>query len=82
VIELDRDWARQAGHDPLKLPVSIDSHVFVADDSKTTADTFYPAYAEVMTRIGRERGWPPLTREQFEAGRTLRGAWRSGARSS
>ena len=79
VVELYRDSARQAGHDPSKLPVSINSHVFVADDSKAAADTFYPAYAEVMTRIGRERGWPPLTREQFEAGRTLRGALAVGS---
>jgi len=79
VVDLYRDTARLAGHDPSKLPVSINSHVFVADDSQTAADTIYPAYAEVMTRIGRERGWPPLTREQFEAGRTLRGALAIGS---
>jgi len=79
VVDLYRDTARLAGHDPSKLPVSINSHVFVADDSRTAADTIYPAYAEVMTRIGRERGWPPLTREQFEAGRTLRGALAIGS---
>ena len=74
VVDLYRDTARQAGHDPSTLPVSINSHVFLADDSQDASDVFYPPYAEVMTRIGRERGWPPLTREQFEAGRTLRGA--------
>jgi len=79
VVDLYRDTARLAGHDPSKLPVSINSHVFVADDSRIAADTIYPAYAEVMTRIGRERGWPPLTREQFEAGRTLRGALAIGS---
>jgi probable LLM family oxidoreductase len=79
VVDLYRDTARLAGHDPSKLPVSINSHVFVADDSQTAADTIYPGYAEVMTRIGRERGWPPLTREQFEAGRTLRGALAIGS---
>jgi alkanesulfonate monooxygenase SsuD/methylene tetrahydromethanopterin reductase-like flavin-dependent oxidoreductase (luciferase family) len=79
VVDLYRDTARQAGHDPAKLPVSINSHVFVADDSQTAADTLYPAYAEVMTRIGRERGWPPLSRDQFEAGRTLRGALAVGS---
>jgi alkanesulfonate monooxygenase SsuD/methylene tetrahydromethanopterin reductase-like flavin-dependent oxidoreductase (luciferase family) len=51
------------------LPVSINSHAFVADTSQKAADVFYPGYAEVMSRIGRERGWPPLTRDQFEAGR-------------
>ena len=79
VVDLYRDTARQAGHDPAKLPVSINSHVFVADDSREASDVFFPAYAEVMTRIGRERGWPPLTRQQFEAGRTLPGALAVGS---
>jgi len=79
VVDLYRDTARQAGRDPATLPVSINSHVFVADDSQEALDVFYPSYAEVMTRIGRERGWPPLTRPQFEAGRTLRGALAVGS---
>ena len=79
VVDLYRETARQAGHDPSRLPVSINSHVFVGDDSQEAGDVFYPAYAEVMTRIGRERGWPPLSREQFEAGRTLRGALAVGS---
>jgi probable LLM family oxidoreductase len=79
VVDLYRETARQAGHDALRLRVSINSHVFVGDDSQEAADAFYPAYAEVMTRVGRERGWPPLSREQFEAGRTLRGALAVGS---
>jgi len=79
VVDLYRDTARQAGRDPSKLPVSINSHVFVADDSQQASDILFPAYAEVMTRIGRERGWPPLTRAQFEAGRTLQGALAVGS---
>jgi len=79
VVDLYRDTARQAGRDPATLPVSINSHVFVADASQEASDVFYPPYAEVMTRIGRERGWPPLTRQQFEAGRTLRGALAVGS---
>jgi probable LLM family oxidoreductase len=79
VVDLYRDTARQAGRDPATLPVSINSHVFVADDSQEASDVFYPPYAEVMTRIGRERGWPPLTRQQFEAGRMLRGALAVGS---
>jgi probable LLM family oxidoreductase len=64
LIELYRRAATQAD-----LPISINSHAFVADTSQKAADTFFPGYAETMSRIGRERGWPPLTREQFEAGR-------------
>ena len=69
LVELYRQAAAQAGHDPGSLPVSINSHTFVADTSRRAADVFFPGYAQVMSRIGRERGWPPLTREQFELGR-------------
>jgi alkanesulfonate monooxygenase SsuD/methylene tetrahydromethanopterin reductase-like flavin-dependent oxidoreductase (luciferase family) len=64
LIDLYRRSASEPG-----LPVSINSHTFVAETSQKAAAVFYPGYAETMTRIGRERGWPPLTREQFEAGR-------------
>lgn len=74
LIELYRDSARQAGRDPSALAVGINSHVWVADDSRRAADEFYPSYADVMSRIGRERGWPPTTRAQFEALRSPRGS--------
>jgi alkanesulfonate monooxygenase SsuD/methylene tetrahydromethanopterin reductase-like flavin-dependent oxidoreductase (luciferase family) len=78
-IDLYRESAHRAGHDPSNLKVSINSHAFIANDSRAAADTFFPPYAEVMTRIGRERGWPPTTREQFEASRSLRGALAVGS---
>ena len=74
LIDLYRESARRAGHDPAKLPVSINSHAFIADDSRTAADLFFPPYADVMTRIGRERGWSGMTREQFEMLRSPRGS--------
>jgi probable LLM family oxidoreductase len=67
MVELYREAARQAGHDADALPVSINSHTFVADTTQQAADTFYGPYAAVMTRIGRERGWSPMTRGQFDA---------------
>ena len=73
LVDLYRDSARRAGHDPVPS-VSINSHVWIADDSRRAADEFFPSYAELMTRIGRERGWPPTTRAQFEALRSPRGA--------
>jgi probable LLM family oxidoreductase len=73
LVDLYRDAARQAGHDADKLPVGINSHGFVGDDSKQAANDYFPAYAAMMNRIGRERGWSPLTRPQFEAGRSPRG---------
>jgi probable LLM family oxidoreductase len=74
LIDLYRDSAQRAGHDPAKLPVSINSHAFIADDSQTAGDLFFPPYADVMTRIGRERGWSGMTREQFEMLRSPRGS--------
>jgi probable LLM family oxidoreductase len=66
--------AQQAGHDPAHLPVSINSHGFLADDAQQAADAYYPSAVVVMNKIGRERGWAPASRQQLEAGRTLRGA--------
>ena len=74
LVELYRDSATRAGHELATLQVGINSHAYIADDSRQAMDEFYPSYAATMTRIGRERGWPPTTREQVEAGRTPRGA--------
>jgi probable LLM family oxidoreductase len=71
-VELHREAVARAGHAP--LPVGINSHGFIADNSKQAADESFPAVAAVMTKIGRERGWSPMTRQQFEGSRTLRGA--------
>jgi probable LLM family oxidoreductase len=74
MVELYRDAARQAGHAPGSLAVSINSHGFIADTSAQAADDAFPPYAEAMGRIGRERGWPPPTRGRFEAERSPTGA--------
>jgi probable LLM family oxidoreductase len=73
-VELYRDSARRAGHDPATLRVSINSHTFLATRSQDAADAFFPPYAATMTLIGSERGWGAVTREQFEASRSTRGA--------
>ena len=70
--ELHRRAAQEAGHEP--PPLSLNVHGFVADTSQAAADTYFPALKTMMDRIGRERGWPPLQRPDFDAGRTLRGA--------
>jgi probable LLM family oxidoreductase len=74
LVQLYRDTGRRAGHDPSKLAVSINSHGYIADSASQAADELYPAYADVMTRIGRERGWAPTTRRQYDAQLDLRGA--------
>jgi alkanesulfonate monooxygenase SsuD/methylene tetrahydromethanopterin reductase-like flavin-dependent oxidoreductase (luciferase family) len=47
--------------------VGINSHTYLADTSQRARDEFFPAYSQVMNRIGRERGWPPMSRQQFDA---------------
>ncbi len=74
LVDLYRDAARRAGNDPAGLLVSINSHTYVADTSQQAADEYFPSYAAMMTRIGRERGWPPMTRHQFDVLRSARGA--------
>jgi probable LLM family oxidoreductase len=69
---LHRRAAEKYGHGP--LPVSINSHGFVADTSQAATESFYATYAEVMTQLGRERGWGPMTRDQFAGLAGLHGA--------
>ncbi|ULH17306.1 LLM class flavin-dependent oxidoreductase (plasmid) [Deinococcus sp. KNUC1210] len=73
-VRVYRDAARAAGHDPALLPLGINSHGYLARTSQQAADEAYPAHAAVMNKLGRERGWPPLTRAHFEGDRSLRGA--------
>lgn len=74
MVDLYREAGRRAGHAPAKLQVGINSHGYIADMSQQAADEAFPAYQVVMSKIGRERGWPPLTRGRFEADRSRRGA--------
>ena len=70
--ELHRRAARESGHEVPAL--SINSHGYIAETSQQAADEAFGPFATMMDRIGRERGWPPMTRAAFDAGRTLRGA--------
>jgi alkanesulfonate monooxygenase SsuD/methylene tetrahydromethanopterin reductase-like flavin-dependent oxidoreductase (luciferase family) len=74
LIDLYRESGRRAGHPPEKLIVGIHSIGFLADTTKQAADDFYPGYAQTFTQIGKERGWPPTTRAQFDATRGPTGA--------
>ena len=73
LIDLYWKVAAQAEHDLTQLEVSINSHGFIADTSQQAADQSFPAVAAVMGKIGRERGWPPMTRNQYDASSGLRG---------
>jgi probable LLM family oxidoreductase len=74
LVDLYKKAAAQAGHDPDKLQIATHSHGFVADTTEQAADLFFPSTQAQMNVIGRERGWPPYTRDAFDAARSLRGA--------
>lgn len=65
-VEAYRESAAKAGHDVSKLQLAISSQFYVAEGAEQAADEFYPSYAALMTRVGRERGWSPMTRDSFE----------------
>jgi probable LLM family oxidoreductase len=81
LVELYRTHAAATGHKLPDAAVSINSHVYIAESSQAAAEEFFPHYAEVMTRIGKERGWPGVTRQQYDAGRSARGALLVGSPS-
>ena len=74
LVELYREAGRRAGHAPEKLTVGLHSIGFLADTTEQAADDFFPGYAHTFTEIGKERGWPPTTRGQFDAQRGSTGA--------
>lgn len=73
-VQLYRQALQEAGYDPLQVPLSINSHGFIADSARQAVDESAPYFLHVMNQIGRERGWPPMAKEQFEASCSLRGA--------
>jgi probable LLM family oxidoreductase len=73
-FDLYREAAKGHGFDPGQIPVSVNSHGFIADEAQTAVDAYYPAATVMMNKIGRERGWAPTTRQQLERQRLLRGS--------
>ncbi|MBW4439335.1 MAG: LLM class flavin-dependent oxidoreductase [Pleurocapsa minor GSE-CHR-MK-17-07R] len=73
-VDLYRQSARENGYDPATLPVSINSHGFIADSRQQALDESFPLVQQMMNKIGRERGWAPMGRAQYDAGAGLRGA--------
>ena len=61
------------GHPTESLQTGVHMHAFFGEDSRHTADNYYPLYAAQMNRIGRQRGWPPYQKQQFEQGRGKHG---------
>jgi alkanesulfonate monooxygenase SsuD/methylene tetrahydromethanopterin reductase-like flavin-dependent oxidoreductase (luciferase family) len=74
LIDLYREAGRRAGHSEEKLKVGLHAIGFLGNTTQEAADDFYPGYAHTFTEIGKERGWPPATRAQFDALRGPTGA--------
>jgi probable LLM family oxidoreductase len=67
LIDLYREAGKKAGHSPDRLKVGLHSIGYVGNTSQEATNDFYPGYAAVFTKIGKERGWPPVTRAQYDA---------------
>ena len=67
LVDLYREAGRRASHSPGQLKVGVHSIGYVAETTKEAADDFFPGYAHTMSEIGKERGWPRMTRASFEA---------------
>lgn len=65
---LGEDAPQTRANDFAQTAVGINSHMYIAEDAKRAADEFFGPYSQMMNRIGRERGWPPMSRAQFDAG--------------
>jgi probable LLM family oxidoreductase len=74
LIDLYREAGERAGHSPDRLKVGVHSLGYVAATTQEAADDFFPGYARALTDIGKERGWPAVTRAAFDAQRGPHGA--------
>ena len=74
LIDLYRKAGRQAGYPSDRLKVGVHSLGYIAENTQEAVDDFFPGYARIMTEIGKERGWPKMTRASFDAQRGPQGA--------
>jgi probable LLM family oxidoreductase len=81
LVELYRRAFEAAGHDPTRAKVAINTHAFVGETTEAANQAFAAPYLAMMNRIGRERGWPPSGRPEYDALRSPRGALAAGSPS-
>ena len=79
LTELYHQTAAKVGHDAKAMKLGVSGHGFIAEDSQAARDIAFPAHSAAMSKIGAERGWPPTTRAQFEAGASPDGAYYMGS---
>jgi probable LLM family oxidoreductase len=78
-IDLYKDNCLALGKEKKDIQLGVNNHFYVGEDSEIAANEFYPYYATMMDRVGKERGWQPLTKPQFDHLRTPRGALMVGS---
>ena len=78
LIDLYRESGKKAGFKPEQLKVGLHSLGYVAESTEQAIEEYYPGYAEMFTKIGKERGWAPVTKEHFLSQNTKRGAFLVG----
>jgi alkanesulfonate monooxygenase SsuD/methylene tetrahydromethanopterin reductase-like flavin-dependent oxidoreductase (luciferase family) len=74
LVDLYREAGRHAGYSADQLKVGVHSLGYIAESTQEAVDDFYPGYARTMSEIGKERGWPKMTRASFDAQRGPEGA--------
>ena len=67
LVDLYREAGAAAGHAPAQLKVGVHALGYVADSTEQAAEEFFPGYAHAFTEVGKERGWPPVTRAHFNS---------------
>lgn len=74
LIKFYKEQYLEYGHDPEKMQIGVHSHTFIGDSEKQVWDEYFPYYKAQMDRIGKERGWAPYSKLQFEGGMSPDGA--------
>jgi probable LLM family oxidoreductase len=72
--DLHRQTLMDSGYDPAEVPLSVHAHGYIADSNEQAAEEYYASYAAAMSRLGRERGWGPMTKDQFDSMRSPEGS--------
>ncbi|WP_304344144.1 LLM class flavin-dependent oxidoreductase [Chryseobacterium koreense] len=78
-IDLYKKTSAENGRSADELQLGINNHVFIGENDEEIADEFFPHYAQMMDRVGKDRGWQPMSREQFEWMRSERGSLMVGS---
>lgn len=78
-INLYKETAGKTGKEISELRFGVNNHVYIGEDSQKAGNEFFPYYATMMNRVGRDRGWPPLSRQQYEYSRMPQGALMVGS---